>query len=186
MPGVVRTRVGYAGGTSPKPTYKNIGDHTETLQVDFDPSQVTYAELLKVFWSSHDGCRSGGSTQYLSILFVHDAAQRREAEASRDALAAKEGRKIRTPIREAGAFHVAEDYHQKYRLRGDPVLRKAFEKVCPDDAALRDSTAAARVNGWLAGYGTATEYRAAREQLGLPESALKRLDERFAETTAAE
>ena len=146
---------------------------------------VTYRELLKVFWRSHDGCRSGGSTQYMNILFVHDEQQRREAEASRDAESEERGRKIRTPIRDAGTFTVAEDYHQKYRLRGDRVLRRAFEAIYADEAAFRDSTATARVNGWLAGYGTAAEYRVVRDRLGLPESALKRLDERFAETEAA-
>jgi len=180
----VRTRVGYAGGTSPHPTYRNLGDHTESLQVDYDPSQIPYTELLKVFWASHDGCRSGGSTQYTSILFVHDAAQRLEAEASRDAESERRGRKIRTPIRDAGAFHVAEDYHQKYRLRGNAALRKAFQALTPDDAALRDSTVAARVNGWLAGYGTAAEYRAVRDRLGLPAQALERLDALFVEEPA--
>ena len=79
---------------------------------------------------------------------------------------------------------MAEDYHQKYRLRSDGVLRGAFETIYPDAAAFRDSTAAARVNGWLAGYGSATEYRAVRDDLGLPERALKRLDALFAETAA--
>ena len=179
MPGVVRTRVGYAGGTSKHPTYKNIGDHTEALEVLYDPSVVSFGELLKVFWASHDGCRSGGHTQYLNILFVHDAEQRLEAEASRDAEAAKRERKIRTPIRDAGTFYVAEDYHQKYRLRGNRTLRRAFGKLFANEADFRDSTATARVNGWLAGYGKAEEYRAVRDRLGLPEETLRRLDELF-------
>jgi len=184
MQGVVRTRVGYAGGTSPKPTYRNMGNHTESIEVLYDPKLLTYGELLKVFWASHDGCRGGGSTQYLNLLFVHDEEQRLEAEASRDAESKRRERKIRTPIRDAGTFHVAEDYHQKYRLRGDALLSKAFETIYPDASALRDSTAAARVNGWLAGYGSADEYRAVRDQLGLPDAALKRLDELFTEATA--
>ena len=79
---------------------------------------------------------------------------------------------------------MAEDYHQKYRLRHDAVLGKALATIYPDAAAFRDSTASARVNGWLDGHGTATEYRAARDSLGLPERALERLDALFAEAAA--
>ncbi len=134
-----------------------------------------------MFWKAHDPFRSGGSTQYRAFVFVHDAEQRRIAEATRNLLEVEEERKVRTPIRGAASFHAAEDYHQKYRLRRDALLRRAFETIYAEPTDLRDSTAAARVNGWLAGYGTRAEYLEVRDRLGLPEKALKQLDEHFAE-----
>ena len=84
MPGIVRTRVGYAGGTTVNPTYRNIGDHAETIQIDFDPTVMTYEELLATFWASHNPIRLKLRRQYMSAIFYHDASQRDAALASKD------------------------------------------------------------------------------------------------------
>jgi peptide methionine sulfoxide reductase MsrA len=76
---VVRTRVGYTGGRSPNPTYSNLGDHTESVQVDFDPGQTSYAELLRVFWATPNSCALSGSRQYMSAIFYHNETQKRLA-----------------------------------------------------------------------------------------------------------
>jgi peptide-methionine (S)-S-oxide reductase len=127
VPGVVSTAVGYAGGITPNPTYGEVCSgrtgHAEVVRVAYDPARVTYEELLRVFWESHDptqGMRQGNDvgTQYRSAIYVADPEQRRLAEASRDAyqarLTAAGYGPITTEIADAGPLYLAEDYHQQY------------------------------------------------------------------------
>jgi peptide-methionine (S)-S-oxide reductase len=126
-PGVLSTAVGYAGGATPNPTYEEVCSgrtgHAEVVRVVFDPAKTSYEQLLKLFWESHDptqGMRQGNDvgTQYRSAIYAHSPAQRRAAEASRDAfqraLDAAGFGKITTEIADAGPFYFAEDYHQQY------------------------------------------------------------------------
>jgi peptide-methionine (S)-S-oxide reductase len=126
-PGVVSTSVGYAGGLTSNPTYEEVCSgrtgHAEVVRVVFDPSKVTYGELLRVFWESHDptqGMRQGNDvgTQYRSAIYCYGEDQGRAAEASREAYqraldAAGHGT-ITTELREAPEFYYAEEYHQQY------------------------------------------------------------------------
>ncbi len=145
--------MGYSGGTKIDPTYHDLGDHTETIQLDYDPQAITYEQLVDVFWKGHDPATQPSSTQYRSILFYHDEDQKRLAEQSRAALAESRGQAIATDIRPVGTFYRAEDYHQKYTLRSHGELLKEFTAMYPDADDLTDSTAAARINGLLAGAG---------------------------------
>jgi peptide-methionine (S)-S-oxide reductase len=127
-PGVISTAVGYQGGTTPNPTYEEVCSggtgHTEAVQVVFDPEQISYPELLKVFWEGHDptqGMRQGNDvgTQYRSAIYTTSDAQQAAAEASRDRYGEALERSghsaaISTEITEAGPFYFAEDYHQQY------------------------------------------------------------------------
>jgi peptide-methionine (S)-S-oxide reductase len=126
-PGVVSTSVGYAGGETPNPTYEEVCSggtgHVEVVRVVFDPSRVSYDELLRVFWEGHDptqGMRQGPDigTQYRSAIYVFDEAQRAAATASRDAyqtrLRAAGYGAITTEIEAAPPFYYAEAYHQQY------------------------------------------------------------------------
>ncbi len=127
IPGVVSTQVGYAAGFTPNPTYREVCSgrtgHTEVVRVVFDPARVTYEDLLRAFWEKHDptqGMRQGNDigTQYRSGVYVYDAEQRAQAEASRDryaaALAAADKGAITTEILDAPTFYAAEDEHQQY------------------------------------------------------------------------
>jgi peptide-methionine (S)-S-oxide reductase len=127
LPGVYTTAVGYAGGSTPHPTYEEVCSgqtgHTEAVLVVFDPARVRYEELLRVFWESHDptqGMRQGNDrgTQYRSAIYTTSETQQRTAEASRDAyaarLAAADYGAITTEIHPAGDFFYAEPYHQQY------------------------------------------------------------------------
>jgi peptide-methionine (S)-S-oxide reductase len=127
MPGVFSTHVGYAGGFTPNPTYHEVcsGEtgHTEVVRVVFDPSKVTYEDLLRVFWENHNptqGMRQGNDagTQYRSGIYTVDEAQSLAAEASRGAyqmrLTQAGHAKITTEIQPLGEFFYAEDYHQQY------------------------------------------------------------------------
>jgi peptide-methionine (S)-S-oxide reductase len=126
-PGVVSTSVGYAGGHTPHPTYREVCSgqtgHTEVVRVVFDPKRVSYEELLRVFWEAHDptqGMRQGNDvgTQYRSAIYTYGDAQARAAAASREAyqqaLAASGHGAITTEVAEAPEFYYAEDYHQQY------------------------------------------------------------------------
>jgi peptide-methionine (S)-S-oxide reductase len=126
-PGVFTTAVGYAGGYTKNPTYEEVCSgrtgHNEVVLVVFDPSKVTYEELVKRFWEAHDptqGMRQGNDvgTQYRSAIYVFDDVQRQTAERTREryeaALEAQGFRAITTEIVEAPPFYYAEDYHQQY------------------------------------------------------------------------
>jgi peptide-methionine (S)-S-oxide reductase len=126
-PGVYSTAVGYAGGHTPNPSYQEVCSgrtgHTEVVLVVFDPAQISYAELLRVFWEGHDptqGMRQGNDrgTQYRSAVYTTDAEQAAEAEASRStyqrALTAAGRGQITTEIAPLRDFYYAEDYHQQY------------------------------------------------------------------------
>jgi peptide-methionine (S)-S-oxide reductase len=130
LPGVVTTAVGYEGGPTPNPTYEEVctgrTGHAETVRVVFDPSRLSYPQLLKVFWEAHDptqGMRQGNDvgTQYRSIVFTRSEEQRRTAEASRasyqEALRRAGYGDITTEIRPAAEFYFAEEYHQQYLAR---------------------------------------------------------------------
>lgn len=126
-PGVYSTAVGYAGGYTPNPTYEEVCSgmtgHNEVVRVAFDPTKVSYEELLKVFWENHDptqGMRQGNDvgTQYRSGIYVFDEAQRQAAEASRaryqERLRQAGYGPITTEIVDAPEFYFAEAYHQQY------------------------------------------------------------------------
>lgn len=140
VPGVVTTAVGYEGGYTPNPTYKEVcsgrAGHAETVRVVFDPKRVSYRELLKVFWESHNptqGMRQGHDTgtQYRSVIFYRSPEQKAEAEESREAyakrLAEADYKGITTEIVPAGEFYFAENYHQQYLSEG-----KNPYGYCPD------------------------------------------------------
>ncbi|MFE8598012.1 peptide-methionine (S)-S-oxide reductase MsrA [Archangium violaceum] len=126
-PGVYSTSVGYAGGITPNPTYEEVCSgrtgHTEVVLVVYDPKKVSFETLLKVFWESHNptqGMRQGNDvgTQYRSAIYWTTEAQRKAAEASREAyqkvLTAAGHEPITTELRPAPEYYYAEDYHQQY------------------------------------------------------------------------
>jgi len=171
--------VGYCGGTTSSPTYYTIGDHTETLQVDYDPAQITYEQLLDMFWKTHNACASPGSRQYMSAVFYHDSRQRELALATREREAARRGARITTQVLPAGEFTLAEDYHQKYLLRQRRGLLNEVRAMYPSDADFVASTAAARVNGYLGGNGSAEQLQKEIGSLGLSPEAQQLLVQQF-------
>ncbi len=127
LPGVISTAVGYSAGHTPNPTYREVCSgmtgHTEAVRVVFDPKKVSYDELLRVFWESHDptqGMRQGNDagTQYRSGIYAYGPAQLAAAEASRLAYQKELSRtghgEITTELSAAPEFYYAEDYHQQY------------------------------------------------------------------------
>lgn len=129
LPGVMATTVGYAGGTMENPTYENVcrGDtgHAEVVRVEYDPSAVSYEQLLDTFWNGHDPTqrnRQGPDVgeQYRSVIFTHTPDQERLARMSKESLehlGKYGGRTIATEIVPAESFSRAEEYHQKYNVK---------------------------------------------------------------------
>jgi peptide-methionine (S)-S-oxide reductase len=149
--GVVRTRVGYAGGTKPDPTYHDLGDHSEAIQVEYDPSELDFADLVAVAFENHDPLSRPRKRQYQNVAFYESDADRdaieshlRESDWPRDA--------VETRIERLDEFHIGETYHQKFNLGSTASLRSRFEEAGYDDADVRESPAAAKVNAHVAGH----------------------------------
>ncbi len=132
--GVLATSVGYTGGHVPDPSYERVcrgrTGHAEAVEVWFDPAQVSYRQLLEVFWRIHNPTsrnRQGFDfgSQYRSAIFYHDAAQQEAAIASRDAEQRSRRRQIVTQITAASAFYQAEEYHQCYMEKHGRTSRAA-------------------------------------------------------------
>jgi len=123
LPGVTATRVGYVGGHTDNPTYEDVCSdttgHAEAVEVTYDPAQISYDQLLDVFWAKHDPTqlnRQGWDvgTQYRSAIFTHGPEQEETAARSKAEQQTRHAGRVVTEIVPAGAFHEAEDYHQRY------------------------------------------------------------------------
>jgi peptide-methionine (S)-S-oxide reductase len=139
LDGVTKTEVGYEGGTLENPTYEDVCSHTtghaEVVQVTYDPERISYDDLLQVFWGKHDPTqlnRQGWDMgdQYRSAIFFHDPEQQETAVRSKAEEQTRHRKPVVTQIEPAGAFYVAEDYHQQYlekrgRSSCTPALRGA-------------------------------------------------------------
>lgn len=146
LPGVISVTAGYTGGTKPDPTYEDVSGggtgHAEAVEIVFDPARIRYETLLDVFWHNIDPtvadrqfCDIG--SQYRSAVFVHDAAQRKAAETSRDAVQKALGVPVKTQIEDAGPFHRAEEYHQDY-FEKNPIRYRYYRRGCGRDARLEE------------------------------------------------
>jgi methionine-S-sulfoxide reductase len=173
--GVIRTKVGYAGGEKTNPTYHSLGNHAETIQVDYDPERVSYGDLLKVFWGGHDPGRRPYSSQYRSIIFYHDEGQKDLAGETKEEVKGE----VYTEIISYSKFYRAEDYHQKYRLRQESKLFKEYKNMFPTDRDIVDSTSATKVNGYIYGYGDEEQLMEELPKLGLSQEGQYRVLELF-------
>ena len=128
---------------------------------------ISYRELLKHFWEGHDPAARSWSTQYKAAVFYHNDEQKKMAEETRDRIEAAQKIKVRTEILPFSRFYAAEAYHQKYGLRANSEFMKEFRSIYPSDEALMNSTAAARVNGYLSGLGSSAALREEIDSFGL-------------------
>jgi len=163
---VVKTRVGFSGGSTPNPTYRTIGDHTETVDIEFDTTKTNYETLLNNFWKWHNPT-VGHNRQYMSAIFYHTEEQRELAEKTKKLQQEHMARPIVTLITKALPFYDAEDYHQKYQLRQYHYVLDALKLT---DAELIQSNTACRLNGYLGGYGKVEDFSEESESLGISEA----------------
>ena len=157
------------------PTYRKMGDHTETVQVDYDPKRITYAQLLDIFWKSHDPTQRSWSRQYLNAVFFHNEEQRRQALASKAALEQKIGRAVETAVVPVRSFTMAENYHQKYLLKSHQALVSEMMCIYPNPQDFVDSPAVTRLTGYAGGHGTSEQLSREIDILGLSAEGKKRL-----------
>ena len=145
--GVERVESGYSGGHVPNPTYEQVcgkkTGHAEVVQVEFDPAELSFADLLRVFFTIHDPTTKDrqfcdGGSQYRTGIFVHDAEQKRIAEASKAALEKNKpfSGPIVTEITQASTFYPAEDYHQDYYIK-NPARYTYYRTGCGRDKRLK-------------------------------------------------
>jgi len=149
------------------PDYGNLGDHTEALQVDYDPRRITYTRLLAIFWKSHKPTSRSWSTQYKNAIFYHDEKQRWAGEDTRAVLAQKTDRTIHTMVVPLRSFNLAENYHQKYLLKQRSDLTAEMSRVYPLNRDFINSTAVARLNGYVGGNGRPAQLDREFDSLGL-------------------
>jgi len=131
-----------------------MADHTESIQIDYDPEKTTYRKLLKIFWESHNVTSHPWSRQYMSAIWYANNEQKKDIEKSmakyQKKLTAQRRGNIATVVKKLGPFTLAEDYHQKWYLRKHAILMDALDCT---DRELIDSHAATRLNAYVAGKG---------------------------------
>ena len=152
LEGVVRTRVGYAGGTTEGPTYKIIGDHTETIEIDYDPDVISYGELLRIFFESHNPYSQAYSRQYASLILYNNSEQQKIAAAVKEKLEVESSREIKTEIKKLDKFYLAEDYHQKFKLQQQTAFRDHYLNQLTMKQFI-NSPAVTKANGYITGSG---------------------------------
>ena len=157
------------------PTYRKMGDHTETVQVDYDPQRITYAQLLDIFWKSHMPTRRSWSRQYMSAVFYHNEEQRQQALASKATLEQNIGHAVKTKVVPVRSFTMAEDYHQKYILKKHRALSNQMARIYPNHQDFVDSPAVTRLNGYAGGHATADQLSREIDILGLSAEGKNRL-----------
>jgi len=170
--GVIRTTVGYAGGNSKAPSYRNIGDHTEVLEIDYDPTVISFSRLLYLFWNNHEyGLTNPIKRQYTSLILYHNQEQKEIAEQSKIAEQKLRNPKIiTTEIVEKKNFYPAEDYHQKYRLQG---YKELCDSLNLNSELLRNSYVATKLNGYLVGIGGIKQFQEEVKTMGLTPSQIE-------------
>lgn len=153
-----------------------MGDHTESLQVDFDPAAIGFEEIAKRFWSMHNPCAAPYSRQYMSAIWYHDQEQKSVLEKFESEVRNRSGDKnVQTPVLAFEVFHLAEDYHQKYWLQSRRKLMDYFSSVYSEFVDFNNSTAAARLNGFVHGNGSQELFESETDTYGIPHSDLVRL-----------
>ncbi|MBP3950491.1 peptide-methionine (S)-S-oxide reductase [Bacillus sp. YZJH907-2] len=168
---MVRTRVGYSGGSTKNPTYRNMGDHTESLEIDYDPTVISVVELLKMFWQHHNAQRMNDyrGRQYLSLLLYRNEQQLDLIQSQKQKFERQLGKEIVTEIKPYHHFYIAEDRHQKYYLKRFSNAYASIFQHFTTEQAFVDSTIVARLNAMAKGFGTYTELKQSVQSWGLSE-----------------
>ncbi|RZC66611.1 hypothetical protein C5167_010299 [Papaver somniferum] len=152
--GVVKTTVGYAGGAKTNPEFRSLGDHAESVQIEYDPRSIGFKQLLDVFWSSHDSRQVFGQgpdagNQYRSMIFTSGPEEARLASVSKEREQTKSRSSIvTTQIQQLGTFYPAEPEHQKFELKRNHFLLQLIGNLPEEE--LEKSSLAAKLNGYAA------------------------------------
>ncbi|WP_034298635.1 peptide-methionine (S)-S-oxide reductase MsrA [Bacillus sp. 37MA] len=161
LPGIIRTRVGFAGGATENPTYRGMGDHTETIEMDFNPEILSFEEILHVFWNNHTSTNRVNykERQYMSILFYHDEQQKQSILNVKKELEDDRNETIETEVVPYSGFTLAEEHHQKYYLKRFSIAVDLLNTHYPSMDAFTHSTLTARLNGFVREFGTLNDIK---------------------------
>lgn len=136
------------------PTYHSLGNHTEAIEIDFAPDEITYQEVLSLIWKSHNPIGTRRSSQYKSAIWYASDRQKELIHDSMQPLIESYQCELSTDVLPLETFFAAEDYHQKYVLQRHDGIMKKFKTFYPTFSDFVDSTAAARLNGFAYGFGS--------------------------------
>jgi len=145
--------------------------------MEFDPTVITYEELLRIFWQSHDASSDPYSRQYMSAVFPMNKDQEAVVEKVKSELEKKAGYAFQTAVIPLEKFYLAEEYHQKYYMQARTGFLQYFQTFYPDAQGWINSTAATRVNGYWAGYGSKSQLMEEKDRLGLPDELFTELED---------
>jgi peptide-methionine (S)-S-oxide reductase len=154
------------------PTYHSLGNHTEAIQIDFNPDEIDFATILNLIWTSHNPIGAKRSSQYKSAIWFGDDHQKTAIEQSIQPLEEKYDCALTTEILPLETFFNAEDYHQKYVLQRHDAVMKQFKTFYADFDEFVNSTAAARLNGFAYGCGSKTLFEAEQSEYGIAQEIL--------------
>lgn len=172
--GVYKTRVGYAGGNTENPTYHNLGSHTETIQIEYDPDIISYNELLEIFFNNHNPFVRSYGNQYKSIVFYHNEEQK---EIYNNYIKKFDNnRKLYTELKKYDNFYLAEFYHQKYRLQSYSRLMSELRDIYPKDINFINSTLVARMNYYVGSQKGRELFEKEKDIYGLNKATIDWLD----------
>lgn len=169
--------MGYTGGDKKNPTYYNLGDHSEALQIDYNPTKISYERLLTIFWKTHDPGIRPMSRQYWPAIFYHNEEQERLALAfkTKKLEEIKAKGEIYTKILPLTRFYLAENYHQKYMVRHHTEIIEQLEAIYPSAEEFINSTLVARINAYLGGFMAYEELQSQVRIYGLSEQRTENL-----------
>jgi len=152
-----------------------LGNHTEALQVEFDPQQISFEDVINLVWRSHNPISAPRRSQYKSAIWFADDQQLKIIESTMAPLEERFGTKLTTEVLPLQAFYSAEDYHQKYSLQHHKSVMEMFRHMYPQFGDFNDSTAAARLNGFSAGYGQKALFETEKSLYGFEAEVLERV-----------
>ncbi len=141
------------------------------MQVDFNPDEISFDQIVELFWKNHNPLRGVRSRQYMAAFWYADESQHQAILAGKATVEERLTAEVQTPVLPLNVFYAAEDYHQKYRLQHSPLMEH-FERMYPKFSDFNDSTAAARLNGFVAGHGLRELFDNEVDRYGIPREAL--------------
>ncbi|MCK8058533.1 MULTISPECIES: peptide-methionine (S)-S-oxide reductase [unclassified Fusibacter] len=175
LDGVLRTRVGYTGGTGTTPSYENLGNHIEVIEIDYDPAFLTYEDLVTLYFTYYDATVRAYSQRVKSVIFYRDDEEQSIANNLKKEFSQSQGKPIFTEIDPLDVFYLAEDRHQLSYLKKETSLYDEVSQIftTPDKQIL--SILASKLNGYIAGYGKSKDLTVLLQNSGLSDASQNRM-----------
>lgn len=174
----MRTRTGYAGGQSTNPNYQNVGFHSEVIEIDYDPSQISYEALVNLFFESHNATSKPYYQRVKSLLFYRNEVEMKSAQKiieQQKQIAVQKGLLVYTELKPYEVFYLAEPEHQLKALKAEVSLYSELVEMFGDENNLQNSILASKLNGFLYGFGSKSEIESVLSQSGLSEASKSRI-----------